>query len=53
MSAFGLRFSWEEPAAGAALLRAAAGTRAELIVVPEEELPVEDGVAVLLRYTED
>ncbi|MDT9688992.1 hypothetical protein Q5762_11695 [Streptomyces sp. P9(2023)] len=53
LSAFGLRFSWEEPAAGAALLRAAAGTRAELIVVPEDELPVEDGVAVLLRYTED
>ncbi|MFF5933859.1 hypothetical protein [Streptomyces sp. NPDC012508] len=52
LSAFGLRFTWEEPAAGAALIRAAAGTQAELIVVPEDELPITDGVAVLLRYTE-
>ncbi|WP_137991415.1 hypothetical protein [Streptomyces vilmorinianum] len=51
LSAFGLHYYWEEPAAGAALLRAAAGTQAELVVLPEEEVPLEDGVAVLLRYT--
>ncbi|MFJ4777606.1 hypothetical protein [Streptomyces sp. NPDC088762] len=50
LSAFGLNYFWEEPAPGAALVRAAAGTQAELIAVPEDVLPVEDGVAVLLRY---
>lgn len=51
LSAFGLHYYWEEPAAGAALIRAAAGTQAELISVPDDELPLEDGVAVVLRYT--
>ncbi|MFC9294505.1 hypothetical protein ACFTWH_14485 [Streptomyces sp. NPDC057011] len=51
LNAFGLNYYWEEPAPGAALIRAAAGTQAELVAVPEEELPLEDGVAVLLRYT--
>ncbi|MGW0753635.1 baeRF2 domain-containing protein [Streptomyces sp. NPDC002587] len=51
LSAFGLHYYWEEPAPGAALIRAAAGTQAELICVPDEELPIEDGVAVVLRYT--
>ncbi|MFD9410596.1 hypothetical protein ACFWBN_26755 [Streptomyces sp. NPDC059989] len=51
LSAFGLNYYWEEPAPGAALIRAAAGTQAELIAVPEDVLPLEDGVAVLLRYT--
>lgn len=51
LSAFGLHYYWEEPAPGAALIRAAAGTQAELIAVPDQELPLEDGVAVALRYT--
>ncbi|MET9885575.1 hypothetical protein ABZZ20_21055 [Streptomyces sp. NPDC006430] len=51
LSAFGLHYYWEEPTAGAALIRAAVGTHAELIAVPHDELPLEDGVAVLLRYT--
>ncbi|WP_405922275.1 hypothetical protein [Streptomyces sp. NBC_00122] len=51
LSAFGLHYYWEEPAPGAALIRAAAGTQADLISVPDEELPLEDGVAVALRYT--
>ncbi|MEV7520329.1 hypothetical protein [Streptomyces sp. NPDC091371] len=51
LSAFGLQYYWEEPAPGAALIRAAAGTQAELVSVPDEELPLEDGVAVVLRYT--
>ncbi|MEU4732561.1 hypothetical protein [Streptomyces sp. NPDC023588] len=51
LNAFGLHYYWEEPAPGAALIRAAAGTQAELIAVPDEELPLEDGVAVALRYT--
>ncbi|MFG2985910.1 hypothetical protein ACGFYQ_32465 [Streptomyces sp. NPDC048258] len=49
--AFGLHYFWEEPAVGAALIRAAAGTEADLIAVPRDELPLENGVAVLLRYT--
>ncbi|MDN3293208.1 hypothetical protein QWM81_03915 [Streptomyces ficellus] len=36
--------------AGAALLRAAAGTGAELTVVPRDDMPMDDGVGVLLRY---
>ncbi|MEU9304617.1 hypothetical protein [Streptomyces sp. NPDC048269] len=51
LSAFGLHYFWEEPAVGAALIRAAAGTQADLIAVPRDELPLEDGAAVLLRYT--
>ncbi|MEV8533674.1 hypothetical protein [Streptomyces sp. NPDC051211] len=48
---FGLHYYWEEPAPGAALIRAAAGTQADLVVVSREELPLDDGVAVLLRYS--
>ncbi|MCJ1675987.1 hypothetical protein MTF65_01135 [Streptomyces sp. APSN-46.1] len=51
LNAFGLSYYWEEPAVGAALIRAAAGTQADLIVVPHDELPLTDGAAVLLRYT--
>ncbi|MFJ6797652.1 hypothetical protein [Streptomyces sp. NPDC091268] len=51
LSAFGLTSHWEEPAPGAALIRAAVGTRAELIAVPRAALPLTDGAAVLLRYT--
>ncbi|MET7933153.1 hypothetical protein [Streptomyces sp. NPDC005322] len=45
----GVDFGQQEPA-GAAMVRALVGTGAELIVVPREELPLEDGVGVLLRY---
>jgi predicted NBD/HSP70 family sugar kinase len=39
-----------EDRADAALARTAAGTDAELILVPREELPLRDGVGCLLRY---
>ncbi|WP_230195893.1 hypothetical protein [Streptomyces coriariae] len=39
----------QEPS-GAALIRALVRTGAELVVVPREELPLEDAVGVLLRY---
>ncbi|MBT2442759.1 hypothetical protein J7E93_22130 [Streptomyces sp. ISL-36] len=51
LNAFGVADYWEEPAAGAALIRAAAGTHAELVVVRREDLDLADGLAVLLRYT--
>ncbi|MET9322824.1 hypothetical protein ABZX75_21895 [Streptomyces sp. NPDC003038] len=50
LNSFGVDYYWEEQA-GNALIRAAAATQAELIVVHREELPLDDGVAVLLRYT--
>ncbi|AVH60653.1 MULTISPECIES: baeRF2 domain-containing protein [Streptomyces] len=50
LNAFGLNYYWEEPP-GSALIRAAVGTRAELIAVHRDELPLEDGLAVLLRYS--
>jgi hypothetical protein len=40
-----------EDRADAALVRASAGTDAELIVVAKEELALRDGVGALLRYT--
>lgn len=49
LSAFGVDYYWEEPV-GPALLRAAAGTQAELIAVPPEEPPLRDGLGVLPRY---
>lgn len=51
LNAFGLSYYWEEPAVGAALVRAAAGTQADLIAVPRDDLPLAEGAAVLLRYT--
>ncbi|MFF4650760.1 hypothetical protein [Streptomyces sp. NPDC001380] len=45
----GVQSCWEEPA-GAALIRAVVGTGAELVVVDREELPLDDGLGVLLRY---
>jgi hypothetical protein len=50
LNAFGVPYYWEEPA-GEALIRAAVGTQAELIVMPQDELPLDEGLAVLLRYT--
>jgi hypothetical protein len=47
--AYGAEASWDEPA-DAALIRAVVGTRAELIVVPREELTLADGLGALLRY---
>jgi hypothetical protein len=47
---FGAPSVREEPAESA-LIRAVVGTGAELIVVPRDELPMDDGVGVLLRYT--
>lgn len=49
LHAFGVPYYWEEPAGGA-LIRATAGTRAELIAVTRDALPLGDGLAVLLRY---
>ncbi|MEU1889564.1 hypothetical protein [Streptomyces pristinaespiralis] len=43
--------SVREAPAESALIRAVVGTGAELVVVPREELPLNDGVGVLLRYT--
>ncbi|MFF8275737.1 hypothetical protein ACF05T_06415 [Streptomyces lateritius] len=51
LNAFGLADYWEERAAGAALIRAAVGTHAELIVVRRDQLELKDGLAVLARYT--
>jgi hypothetical protein len=42
--------SYERQPPDAALLYAAVTTGAELIVVPREEMPLEDGIGVLLRY---
>lgn len=44
--------SVEEQPADAALIRAVVGTGAELVVVTQEELPLNDGVGVLLRYSD-
>ncbi|MFI7292705.1 hypothetical protein [Streptomyces sp. NPDC050121] len=43
---------FQEDPPGAALIRALVRTGAELVVVAREELPLEDGVGVLLRYTD-
>lgn len=51
LNAFGVGYYWEEDP-GAALLRAAWGTQAELIVVDREEATFQDGLAVLLRYSD-
>jgi len=50
LQSFGVEDSWAEPV-DAALIRAAAGTGAELIVVPTERLEMQDGLGVLLRYS--
>ena len=42
--------SYERQPADAALLYAAVTTGTELIVVPREETPLQDGIGVLLRY---
>ncbi|MCC9307847.1 hypothetical protein LN042_12205 [Kitasatospora sp. RB6PN24] len=52
LRAFGIDYYWEQDA-GSAVTRAAAGTQAELVVVPREELPFPDGIAVLLRRSVD
>ncbi|MGX4695274.1 baeRF2 domain-containing protein [Streptomyces sp. JNUCC 63] len=51
LESFGVLGFQEEPP-GAALIRALVRTGAELVVVEREELPLEDGVGVLLRYTD-
>ncbi|MFF4568211.1 hypothetical protein [Streptomyces sp. NPDC001410] len=51
LESFGV-LGFQEVPPGAALIRALVRTGAELVVVPREELPLEDGVGVLLRYTE-
>lgn len=51
LRSYGVREIREERA-DAALARALVGTRAELVVVPERELWLSEGVGVLLRYTE-
>ncbi|MFH8773687.1 cupredoxin domain-containing protein [Streptomyces sp. NPDC017958] len=51
LESFGVLGFQEEPP-GAALIRALVRTGAELVVVSREELPLEDGVGVLLRYTD-
>ncbi|MBT2407578.1 MULTISPECIES: hypothetical protein [unclassified Streptomyces] len=48
---FGVRAPREEPA-DEALVRALVGTAAELVVVPEEELGLDEGVGALLRYAD-
>ncbi|MEU9144542.1 hypothetical protein [Streptomyces sp. NPDC048349] len=49
--ACGVRAPREEPA-DEVLVRALVGTAAELVVVPEDELPLEEGVGALLRYAD-
>ncbi|MFI8458544.1 hypothetical protein [Kitasatospora sp. NPDC085464] len=49
MQALGISSSWEAPA-DAALIRAIVGTGADLIVIPHDELPLDDGLGALLRY---
>ncbi|MFF4550163.1 hypothetical protein [Streptomyces sp. NPDC001435] len=51
LESFGVLGFQEEPP-GAALVRALIRTGADLVVVPREELPLEDGVGALLRYTD-
>ncbi|WP_327364206.1 MULTISPECIES: baeRF2 domain-containing protein [unclassified Streptomyces] len=48
---FGVRATREEPA-DEALVRALVGTAAELVVVPEDELGLDEGVGALLRYAD-
>ncbi|MGP3966331.1 baeRF2 domain-containing protein [Streptomyces sp. 6N223] len=50
LRAFGVTVARERPA-DALLVRAAAGTSAELVIVPDTEPHMDDGVGVLLRYT--
>lgn len=49
LQSFGIPSPEEEPA-GAALIRALVRTGAELVAVPRQRVPLEDGVGVLLRY---
>jgi hypothetical protein len=51
LSSFGVETRRQERA-GAALIRAVVGTGAELVLVPEEELRLIDGIGALLRYTD-
>ncbi|WP_369225973.1 hypothetical protein AB5J52_34445 [Streptomyces sp. R39] len=51
LRSYGIREISEERA-DTALARAVVGTRAELVVVPEQELRLSEGVGVLLRYTD-
>ncbi|MDN3028979.1 hypothetical protein PH203_45350 [Streptomyces sp. S.PB5] len=51
LESFGV-LGFQEIPPGAALIRALVRTGAELVVVEREELPLEDGVGVLLRYTD-
>ncbi|MFI9271327.1 hypothetical protein ACIGXM_11520 [Kitasatospora sp. NPDC052896] len=48
LQAGGVKSCWPEPA-DAALIRAVVATGADLVVVPREELPLTDGLGVLLR----
>ncbi len=49
--AYGVPSCWEAPA-DAGLIRAAVGTRAELIIVRRDNLPLADSVGALLRYVD-
>ncbi|MEU9380867.1 hypothetical protein AB0D38_07690 [Streptomyces sp. NPDC048279] len=51
LRSYGIREVTEEQA-GTALARALVGSRAELVVVPEQELCLSEGVGVLLRYAD-
>lgn len=51
LMSFGVRAPREERA-DEALVRALVGTGAELVVVPESELRLYEGVGALLRYTD-
>ncbi|MFF4097125.1 hypothetical protein ACFYYY_25640 [Streptomyces sp. NPDC001834] len=51
LRSFGVQDVREERA-DAALTRALVGTKAELVVVPEQQVQLREGVAVLLRYSE-
>ncbi|MGO4459763.1 hypothetical protein AB4039_21055 [Streptomyces sp. M-16] len=51
LRSFGVRAPHEDHA-DEALVRALVGTGAELVVVPQDELPLRDGVGALLRYTD-
>ncbi|UQX04205.1 hypothetical protein [Streptomyces sp. RerS4] len=51
LAAFGVRAPREEPA-DEALVRALVGTAAELVVVPEDDLELAEGVGALLRYAD-
>lgn len=51
LESFGV-LGFQEESPGAALIRALVRTGAELVVVPRAEMPLEDGVGALLRYTD-